>query len=87
MVDCGTDEGELQLLIHWKGGVHTELSVTCRRRGQHYLTTSDDIVGAIRVLAHVTTDARMAAVLTRNGFKTSRGGAFSWPSSPWRLPA
>lgn len=73
MVDCGTDERELQLLIHWKGGVHTELSVTCRRRGQHYLTTSDDIVGAIRVLAHVTTDALMAALLTRNGFKTSKG--------------
>jgi excisionase family DNA binding protein len=73
IVDCGTDERELQLVIHWKGGVHTELSVTCRRRGQHYLTTSDDIVGAIRVLAQVSTDAHMAALLTRNGFKTSKG--------------
>lgn len=73
MVDCGTDERELQLLIHWKGGVHTELSVTCRRRGQHYLTTSDDIVDAIRVLAQIITDAHMAALLTRNGFTTSKG--------------
>ena len=73
LVDRTADTRELQILIHWKGGVHTELSVTCRRRGQHFLTTSDDIVDAIRVLSQVSTDDHMAALLTRNGFKTSTG--------------
>jgi excisionase family DNA binding protein len=71
LVDRTADTRELQILIHWKGGVHTKLSVTCRRRGQHFLTTSDDIVDAIRVLSQVSTDDHMAALLTRNGFKTS----------------
>ena len=70
-VDRAADERELQILIHWKGGVHTELSVICRRRGQHFVTTSDDIVDAIRVLSRICTDDHIAALLTRNGFKTS----------------
>ncbi len=64
------EAGILVLLIHWKGGVHTELRVRRRRRGEHGNATSKDVVDAIRILALVCTDAYIALVLNRNGRET-----------------
>jgi hypothetical protein len=70
LVDLDAAVGILELLIHWKGGVHTELRVRRRRRGEHGSTTSADIVDAIRGLALVCPDAFIALVLNRNGRTT-----------------
>ncbi|PYR83107.1 MAG: hypothetical protein DMG19_19955 [Acidobacteria bacterium] len=61
----------IELVIHWKGGVHTPLHVARRRRGQSMVATSADTLDAIRVLAHVCTDERIAQALNRSGAKTA----------------
>jgi hypothetical protein len=73
VVDVDADRGELILIIHWKGGVHTELRLPRRRRGQNGAQTSKDIVEAVRILARVCSDDRIAAALNRSGLQTGRG--------------
>src|ERR1700758_3208266 len=64
--------GELILIIHWKGGIHTELHVRRRRRGQNSAQTPKDVVEAVRILARVCSDELIAGILTRNGLRTGR---------------
>jgi DNA invertase Pin-like site-specific DNA recombinase len=73
-VDAGS--GEIILVIHWKGGVHTELRLPRRRRGQ-CTATSKDVVAAVRVLARICTDRVIAGVLNRNGLRTGRGNRWT----------
>jgi DNA invertase Pin-like site-specific DNA recombinase len=73
IVDLSPEGSAVELVIHWKGGVHTCLQVTRRRRGQHGQATSDDTVDAIRVLARVCKDERIAQALNRSGSKTVKG--------------
>ncbi len=73
VVDVDADHGELILIIHWKGGVHTELRLPRRRRGQNGAQTSKDIVEAVRILARVCSDDWIAAALNRSGLLTGRG--------------
>jgi hypothetical protein len=44
VVDIDAEAGEILLVIHWKGGVHTELRLPRRRRGQNRTHTSPEIV-------------------------------------------
>ena len=53
-----TNEREVSLVVHWKGGIHTELTVRRRRRGQNRVQRPPDLVDAVRVLARVCTDER-----------------------------
>jgi len=73
VVDVDAERGELILIIHWKGGAHTELRLPRRRRGQNGAQTSKDIVEAVRILARVCSDDWIAAALNRSGFHTGRG--------------
>ena len=59
--------------MHWKGGVHTELQVPRRRRGQNRDNTPKDVVEAVRALSRVCPDSRIAAWLTQNGLRTAKG--------------
>lgn len=68
--------GEIILNIHWKGGVHTELRLPRRRRGQMN-HTSHDVIAAVRTLARLCTDDVIAGVLNRNGLKTGRGNRWT----------
>jgi hypothetical protein len=77
IVDIDRAIGETSLVIHWKGGVHTELCVPSRRRGQNSLHTSKDIVDAVRALTLVCTDDVIAAYLNRNGLLTGRGNRWT----------
>jgi len=70
---------EIAVLIHWKGGVHTELRVAKRRRGENRASTATDAVDAIRALALFFDDERIASFLGRAGFKTAKGLAWSRP--------
>lgn len=73
------DEQMVQLIIviHWKGGVHTELRVARQRRGQNARQTSKDMVNAVRVLALVCTDEVIAGVLNRNSKVTAHGNRWT----------
>lgn len=77
IVDLDRDVGEISLVIHWKGGVHTELRVQCRRRGQNRLHTSPELVEAVRVLSRTCRDDVIAGVLNRNGLLTGRGNRWT----------
>jgi hypothetical protein len=66
------DDRELILIVHWIGGVHTELrferpSPGCGSK------TPNDAIEIIRKLAPRYDDTKIAAVLSRNGMKTGRG--------------
>lgn len=71
------NEREIVVLIHWKGGVHTEMRVTKRRRGENRASTPVDAVDAIRTLALLFDDERIAMFLSRAGLKTAKGTAWS----------
>jgi hypothetical protein len=43
VVDVDAQAGEVILVIHWKGGVHTELRLPRRRRGQNSAHTSTEV--------------------------------------------
>jgi hypothetical protein len=77
IVDIDAQAGEVILIIHWKGGVHTELRLPRRRRGQNSTQTSKDIVDAVRTLARICPDDLLANVLNRNGLLTGRGNRWT----------
>jgi hypothetical protein len=77
VVDVDADAGEIILVIHWKGGVHTELRLPRRRRGQSRTHTSRDVVEAVRVLARICRDDLLANGLNRNGLLTGRGNRWT----------
>jgi DNA invertase Pin-like site-specific DNA recombinase len=77
VVDTDPEAGEVILVIHWKGGVHTELRVPRRRRGQCATHTSKNVVDAVRVLASICPDDLLANVLNRNGLRTGRGNRWT----------
>ena len=77
IVDVDADAGEIILTLHWKGGVHTELRLPRRRRGQNSSQTTQEVVGAVRVLARICSDDLIAGVLNRNGLQTGRGNRWT----------
>jgi len=77
LVDVDSSQGELLLTIHWKGGVHTELSLPRRRRGQCSTQTPRELIEAITILARISSDDIIAGVLNRNGHLTGRGNRWT----------
>ena len=77
IVDVNADAGEIILILHWKGGVHTELRLPRRRRGENSSQTTKEVVGAVSVLARICSDDLIAGVLNRNGLQTGRGNRWT----------
>jgi hypothetical protein len=77
VVDVDGDAGEIILVIHWKGGVHTELRLPRRRRGQNSRHTSSEIVEAVRALAPICSDDLLANALNRSGRLTGHGNRWT----------
>jgi hypothetical protein len=77
VVEVDREAGEMILVIHWKGGVHTELRLPRRRRGQNSRQTSKEIVEAVRVLARICADDLLAGALNRCGLVTGRGNRWT----------
>jgi DNA invertase Pin-like site-specific DNA recombinase len=77
VVDVDAPASEVVLVIHWRGGVHTELRLTRRRRGQSSTQTPTEVLEAVRVLAHICPDRLIAGVLNRNGLLTGRGNRWT----------
>jgi hypothetical protein len=76
VADLDEGAGEVVLLTHWVGGVHTELRLPRRRRGQRN-STSPDIVAAVRQLVLVASDDVAAGMLNRNGLTTGNGNRWT----------
>jgi DNA invertase Pin-like site-specific DNA recombinase len=77
VVDVDPAAGEVILVIHWNGGVHTELRLPRRRRGQNSAQTSKAIIDTVRVLTRICPDEVIAGVLNRNGLLTGRGNRWT----------
>ena len=70
-------EGErVRLLLHWKGGDHSELAVWRNKTEQHRWSTDKETVEPVRELARSLSDAGIAGLLNRLGRKTAKG--HSW---------
>ncbi|HXZ72409.1 MAG TPA: recombinase family protein, partial [Streptosporangiaceae bacterium] len=64
------------LVLRWKGGAITELTVPLRRR-QPKIRTSEDTISLIRRLAVHYPDAQIAGILNRQHRTTARGLSFT----------
>ena len=67
----------IELLIHWRGGDHTRLSVPRNRTGQHRFSSDIEVQDLIRALARQQQDGAIAATLNRLGKRTGRGNAWT----------
>jgi hypothetical protein len=76
VADLDEAAGEIALLIHWVGGVHTELRLPRRRRGQRN-STSPDIIAAVRQLVLIGSDDVIAGMLNRNRLRTGHGNRWT----------
>jgi len=76
VADLDAEAGEIILVIHWMGGVHTELHLPRRRRGQRN-STSQDIVEAVRVLVLTCSDDLIAGILNRSNLRTGNGNRWT----------
>jgi hypothetical protein len=77
IADVDAQASEVVLLVHWKGGMHTELRVPRRRAGQRRINVPTNVIDAVRMLARICSDDRIAAWLTRNGLHTSGGNCWT----------
>ena len=71
-------EGErVRLLLHWKGGDHTELEVLRNRTGQHRWAADATTVQLVRELARSLSDPLVAGLLNRLGKPTGKGNSWT----------
>lgn len=61
------------LVLHWKGGVHSELQVPRNMTGQKPNDTDKTALELIEELSKVCSDQAIAALLNRLGYKTGAG--------------
>jgi hypothetical protein len=76
IADIDAKAAEIVLIIHWMGGVHTELRLPLRRKGQRN-STSSDIITAVRHLVLIANDDLIAGSLNRNGLVTGNGNRWT----------
>jgi DNA invertase Pin-like site-specific DNA recombinase len=72
-----TTEREALLVIHWKGGVHTELAIARRRRGQNRNHAPTDTIEAVRQLARVCNDEGVARALNGSDIRTPKNNVWT----------
>jgi hypothetical protein len=77
VVDVDAAGAEITAVVHWKGGVHTELRMARRRRGHSRAHTPKEIVEAVKVLTRICSDDFIAGTLTRNRLLTGRGNRWT----------
>ncbi len=66
------DDNTLHFVIHWKGGVHTELTMQ-RPASATAQKTSMEALDIIRKMAVRFGDDQIASVLNRQGYRTGKG--------------
>ena len=73
VVDIDEAAGEIVLVIHWKGGQHSELRVRKPRTGEHGCSTPEQALAVMRSMAGRWSDQDIAASLNRMGMPTGQG--------------
>ena len=64
---------EVVLVIHWKGGQHSQLRIKKPRTGEHGCQTPPDALAVMRSMAGRWNDEHIAASLNRMGLQTGHG--------------
>jgi len=77
IVDMDSEGGEIIAVLHWKGGVHTEVRMPRRRRGHSRAHTPKEVIDAVNILARICSDNMIAGTLTRNGLLTGMGNRWT----------
>ena len=72
IVRTDQDKKALELVIHWKGGAHTQLAME-RPRSATETTTPMEALEIIRRMAVRYGDDQIASVLSRCGYSTGKG--------------
>jgi hypothetical protein len=70
VADVDEKTREVVLVIHWKGGQHSELRVRKPKTGEHGCKTPEDALAVMRSMAARWSDEDIAASLNRMGMRT-----------------
>lgn len=73
VADVDDAVGEIVLVIHWKGGQHSELRVKKPKSGEHGCSTPEQALAVMRTMAGRWSDQDIAASLNRMGMPTGQG--------------
>ncbi len=73
VADVDEAAGEIVLVIHWKGGQHSELRIRKPRTGEHGCHTPEQALAVMRSMAGRWSDQDIAASLNRMGLPTGQG--------------
>ena len=76
VADIDPEAAEIVLVVHWNGGVHSEMRLPKRRRGQRNHTAAD-VIAAVRQLVLIANDDVIAGILNRNGLVTGHGNRWT----------
>lgn len=76
VADIDQEANEIVLIVHWIGGVHSQMRLPKRRRGQRN-STSADVITAVRQLALIANDDLIAGILNRNDLVTGHGNRWT----------
>jgi hypothetical protein len=77
VVDVDDDAREVILVIHWRGGQHSELRVRKPQTGEHTMRNPIQVDDVIRQMGTRWSDEHIAATLNRMGSKTPFGHTWS----------
>lgn len=73
VVDVDDGKREVVMVIHWRGGQHSELRIAKPATGEHMKRASDQVDKMIRSMATRWSDEEIAATLNRTGATTGHG--------------
>ena len=76
IADIDLQAAEIVLVVHWIGGIHTEIRLPKRRR-ENRRSASADLIAAVRQLVLIANDDVIAGILNRNGLVTGRGNRWT----------
>ena len=79
VAEVTADPPAITLLIHWKGGKHTQLVIRKNRTGHHRYRTDRAIIDVVRDLARALPDEQIARILNRLGYRTGHGNSWTKP--------
>jgi hypothetical protein len=76
IADIDSNAAEIVLVIHWIGGIHSEIRLPKRRRGNRKCASAD-LIAAVRQLVLIANDDVIAGILNRNGLVTGYGNRWT----------
>ena len=77
VVDIDDEASEVILVIHWKGGQHSETRARKPRTGETRLWNSEEAVELVRSMAGRWPDDQIAATMNRLGLRTGKGNTWN----------